>query len=201
VNRAGREEARRKQAAPSPEATATPRGCAYALSACLGLILVAFHFTGHWAWALAGMPATLVAVAWLRSILRERALLLEMRRAWEPRGIRCLVVYSDSPLWRDHVHTHWLPRLGSVAETLNWSERATWGPSLAVRLFDHFCGRNHNFNPAVVIFRVGARPLVFRFFYAFREAKHGDGQFVASLEQQMFAALQGSAPQLRVGAG
>jgi hypothetical protein len=57
-------------------------------------------------------------------------------------------------------------------------------------VFERFCGRNSNFNPAVVVFRGMAAPLVFRFFYAFHEAKHGAPQFVAELETQMFAALE-----------
>jgi hypothetical protein len=47
-----------------------------------------------------------------------------------------------------------------------------------------------NFNPAVVVFRGRSAPFVFRFFYAFHEAKQGNPQFVATLEKQMFRALQ-----------
>jgi hypothetical protein len=75
---------------------------------------------------------------------------------------------------------------------VNWSERATWRSTLAVRIFDWFCGRERNFNPAVVVFRGMSAPLVFRFFYAFHEAKQGSPQFLAALEQQLFATLQSS---------
>jgi hypothetical protein len=58
-----------------------------------------------------------------------------------------------------------------------------------VRLFREFCPGPRNFNPAVLVFRDLQPPLVFRFFYAFQEAKHGQSQYLEALEAQMFVAL------------
>src|SRR5439155_17111193 len=104
------------------------------------------------------------------------------------RGVRCLIIHSNSPLWEGHVETHWFPRLGKMADTLNWTERAAWPESLAVRVFRQFCFQSRNFNPAIIVFRDLDDPLVFRFFYAFHEAKDGRPQYLSALEGQAFEA-------------
>ena len=151
---------------------------------------------GWWFWStgrvISLMIALLFALPLTIALGREAygcALIAAASRAWVRGGIKCLVVHSNSPLWADHIRTKWLPRTGKAAVLLNWSERATWRPSLSVRVFNHFCGRTHDFNPAVVVFRGFRRPLVFRFFYAFQEAKHGRTRYLESLERDLFAAL------------
>jgi hypothetical protein len=64
--------------------------------------------------------------------------------------------------------------------------------SLAVQVFRHFCDGQRNFNPAIVVFRHLESPLVFRFFYAFHEARNGRGEYVAKLESKVSAVLAGS---------
>jgi hypothetical protein len=100
-----------------------------------------------------------------------------------------VLVYSRSPVWESYVASEWLPRFGDVAALLNWSDRSSWGLSVEVSLFKRFCRPGVNFNPAVIVLRGLRRPLVFRFFYAFQEAKHGRREYLARLERQMFAAL------------
>jgi hypothetical protein len=69
------------------------------------------------------------------------------------------------------------------------SERQRWTRTLEVRVFRHFCGESLNFNPAVVVFRDYREPLVFRFYYAFHEAKVGRTRYLEELENRMFEAL------------
>jgi hypothetical protein len=182
-------ESQRAQAVPRAISETLPRGCAFALAGYLAACLWLFVLFRHWVWAFLAVPALVGAGAWIRHYLIGQHLLRAVQNEWYPRGIRCLIVHSDSPVWREHIESHWLPRFGHVAFTLNWSERARWERALAVRVFDHFCGRHRNFNPAVVVFRGMDRPLVFRFFRAFKQAKHGSTEYVAILEQQMLAAL------------
>jgi hypothetical protein len=155
------------------------------------LVVSSAIFAGtRWIGALvfAGIAAFMTAglAAWH---LYGLILLAIVRRRWTSRGVRCLLVCSDSALWRDHIHTRWLSRMGDVAIVLNWSERASWRSDLRVRVFRRFCGERRNFNPAVVVFRGLKEPYVFRFFYAFQEVKANRRQYLETLEAQMFEAL------------
>lgn len=155
-----------------------------------GVVPVPYSVTS-WTWVL--VPAGLIAIVLAYAIgsqVYELILLMSAQRTWAPAGVRCLVIHSDSPVWSDHIRTQWLPHFGPFARQLNWSQRATWSSSLEVRLFRRFCLATFNYNPAVLVLRGLRSPLVFRFFYAFHEAKHGDGQYLERLETQMFTALE-----------
>jgi hypothetical protein len=114
--------------------------------------------------------------------------------AWLPRGRSVLVVYSNSPHWQARFEEEVLPRLGRRAVVLNWSERARWGraPLLARAAFAFFGGRRE-FNPLVVVFRLGRPARVFRFWRAYQAAKHGDPAPLEALEADLFA-LAGAGP-------
>jgi hypothetical protein len=174
-------------------------GCGLVLVVYLGACLLLSSFSVPLAIVIAlGLPAVVVAAAWLTQYLYGLGLLLAVRRWWTPKGVRCLLIYSKSPNWEAHVREQWLPRLGDVAVTLNWSERASWTPNLAVRIFRHFCGRR-DFNPAVVVFQGLDHPLVFRFFPAFKQAKAGRPGHLERLEAELFALLDYESGGLRPG--
>jgi hypothetical protein len=186
----GTQEAKRRQKAlPQPLGKPVRLGCFASLAVCLAFCSAIFAGT-RWIGALlfAGVAAFMIAglAAWY---LYGLILLAIVWRRWTPRGVRCLLVCSDSPLWRDHIQTHWLSRIGDAAIVLNWSERASWHSDLRVRVFRRFCGERRNFNPAVVVFRGLREPYVFRFFYAFQEVKANRRQYLETLEAQMFEAL------------
>ena len=46
-----------------------------------------------------------------------------------------------------------------------------------------------NYNPAVLVFRGLRRPAVYRFYYAFQQAKHGRTQYLDALEAELFREL------------
>lgn len=152
---------------------------------CLGL----YRQTRWRGWALLATPAVILIAGALLHGLYTIGLLLLAVVTLRRRGQRCVLVYSRSPVWESYIASEWLPRLGDVAAVLNWSDRSSWGWSVEVRLFKRFCQTGVNFNPAVIVLRGLRRPLVFRFFYAFQEAKHGRREYLAQLEGQMFAAL------------
>jgi hypothetical protein len=186
----GTQEAKRRQKAlPQPLGKPVRLGCLASLAVCVVACSAIFAGT-RWAGALlfAGVAAFMMAglAAWY---LYGLILLAIVWRRWTPRGVRCLLVYSDSPVWRDHIKTGWLSRIGDVALVLNWGERASWRSDLRVRVFRRFCGEWRNFNPAVVVFRGLREPYVFRFFYAFQEVKANRRQYLETLEAQMFEAL------------
>ena len=38
---------------------------------------------------------------------------------WSSRGIRCVLVHSDSPIWEARIRNTWLPRFGPSVDTQN----------------------------------------------------------------------------------
>ena len=105
-------------------------------------------------------------------------------------GKRGVLVYSESPNWQTYVESNWLPKLGEHVVVLNWSRNRQWSKrDPAVRLFHWFVGTSHQYNPAVLLLRGMRRPFVFRFYQAFRDAKHGKTASLRSLEEQMFAEI------------
>lgn len=180
---------RRRRAMPDPLATPLPRGCLVVLIALPALCGAWVAIDPGPAPIVIGALALIVLGLAVLHFLRGRFLLAHVAAAWTPRGIRCLVIHSDSPSWAEYVATRWLARLGPQAARFNWSRRAEQRGSLEFRVFAHFCGDTRNFNPAVVVFRGLRQPQVFRFFYAFREARAGRPWYLEQFEAQMFAAL------------
>jgi len=108
----------------------------------------------------------------------------------QPRGVRGVLVVSESPVWKQHIEAVWLARVGGSLTTLNWSERRSWPRSLDVRLWRWFCGRyRKNYCPSAVVLRGLGRPLVFRFHGAFQLAKHGDDSQLRGVEEAFFRSL------------
>jgi hypothetical protein len=189
--RVGTQEAkRRRRAVPDPEPDRLLRILVVIALIYLGACLAWRAATRSLLPIVLAVPAVLGLWKAIARHLHGSDLLSRVRKEWAPRGIRCLVVHSRSQTWSMHVRSRWLPRLGSSAATLDWSERSTWPPeSLEAQVFKQFCGSYRNFNPAVVVFRERKPPLVFRFFYAFQEAKGGRHSYLDDLEKQMFEAL------------
>jgi len=185
----GTKERKRAIKAMPPRIELTSPGCAVAFLAYLATFLILYWKTGSPAWLALAAPGLLALVLAVVTQVRSVLLLAKSRRLLESRGIRCLVVYSESPNWEDHIRNTWLPRLGERAVTLNWSQRSTWPTSLEVRLFRQFIQSRYNFNPVVLVFRGIRRPHVFRFYYAFQQAQHGRRQYLQALETELFDEL------------
>ena len=185
----GTQEAKRhRRAAPPPIESVWSSGCLATLIVYLA-IMVAWYAATRNLIALGLVIVGAVGTALLLShALFGLLLLARVRLRWTRRGVQCLVVHSHSPLWEEHIASQWLARFGDRAVTLDWSQRSAWSESLAVDLFRYF-GGTRNFNPAVLVFRGLRRPLVFRFYYAFHEARIGRPRYLEELEQAMFAAL------------
>ena len=108
---------------------------------------------------------------------------------WSPVGMRVLFVYSNSPVWQSYIEDNILPRLPQGSVVLNWSERGCWRWwSLSAAVF-HFFGGSREFNPLAVVVRPLRRVRVFRFWRAFRDAKHGNREALSLLETQFFSYL------------
>ena len=113
---------------------------------------------------------------------------------WCLRGRDILFVYSDSPIWRDHVEQHILPHLGERAVVLNWSQRKRWRLSVARLAFHHF-GGYRQFNPLGVVFRPFGRTRTFRFWEPFRDFKHGRPGALQKIEHEFFSFIGVQRPE------
>jgi hypothetical protein len=108
---------------------------------------------------------------------------------WSPAGRRVLFVYSNSPVWQSYIEDNILPRLPRGSVVLNWSERRRWRWwSLSVAVF-HFFGGSRDFNPLAVVVRPLRWGRAFRFWRAFRDAKHGDRDALQLVERQFSTYL------------
>ena len=91
-------------------------------------------------------------------------------------GRRMILVYSRSPHWQSYIEQHWLPRYGTQAVILNWSDRSTWRTlrrkPAEIMLFERYAGRAE-YNPLVIGVPARGKPTVIRFWRAFRDFKHG----------------------------
>ena len=109
---------------------------------------------------------------------------------WSPAGKRVLFVYSNSPVWQSYIEDNILPRLPHGSVVLNWSERRRWRWwSLSAAVFRFFGGRRE-FNPLAVVVRPLRWVRVFRFWRAFRDAKHGNRDPLYLVETQFFRYLE-----------
>lgn len=141
-----------------------------------------------WLWPLVIvlLPFALVTlVLWLTTSL---LLLVVVWLTWCARGRYALVVYSDSPIWKQYFETRVLPYLAGRAAVLNWSERRTWTISLAVLLFRAFAGRRE-YNPIAIVFAPLSLPRRFRFYPAFRSFKQGRADDVEAMRAEFIRLL------------
>ena len=194
-NQGTQERKRRERAAPSPGGSFFELRWLKVLGAITALLAILYSATKSATFLILVVPVALIFMAVLFRFLLGQWLLHRVRVEWSPRGVRCLLVHSDSPVWQGHVESKWMPSLDSMAVKLNWSERTRWGRPLEVRAFRHFCyWSRRNFNPAVIVFRGLRAPLVFRFHEAFHEARIGRRQYLDELEAAMFEAVGVSIP-------
>jgi hypothetical protein len=108
---------------------------------------------------------------------------------WGLRGNRTLFVYSNSPIWSEYIEQEIIPHIQGKAVILNWSERKTWKPSLAVWAFHYFGGRR-NFNPMAIVFRPFRLHGTFRFYDAFQDYKRGRFESLIKLKVDFFNAIE-----------
>jgi hypothetical protein len=134
------------------------------------------------------VAALLMLVVWLPALV---VLHILVWLVWLPRGTRGVMVYSNSPNWQQDVEETILPAVAGKLAVLNWSERKRWGNSLAawVFRFANFGGRR-NFNPMAIVFRPPRPMKTVRFFYAYRDAKHGNLTDLEAKKKELFELIQ-----------
>jgi hypothetical protein len=138
---------------------------------------------------LSAIIVPLVILAFLLFALHRAVLYLLIWILWLPRGKDTLFVSSDSPIWCKYMTQQVLPLVQERAVVLNWSERSIWRRwSLPVCVLRSF-GGEHAFNPLVVVFRPPRRAKLFRFWWAFKDFKHGRTEPVERLRNDLRMSL------------
>lgn len=177
--------ARRPTPSPDPE----PRIGCFFVALFIAVIGTAIGSAGEggigYLAAISAVPLLVMTI----QFLYEKFLL---RMAWHKTDLHDIVgvlVTSDSPRWKRYIEDVWLPRFGSSMQILNWSEHRKWRRSVYTMLFYRFVGTRENYCPCIILFRGLSQPLVFRFYYAFRDARHGNPSALTKLEQRLFAEL------------
>jgi hypothetical protein len=146
-----------------------------------------------WLWPLVVASVPFVIVMGALWLLAAILLQFVVWLTWCRRRRYAVVVYSNSPIWREYFETHVLPAVGSRGVVLNWSERTQWRHSLAVVLF-WFFGGTREFNPVAIVFQPFAWPRRFRFYRACRAFKRGRPEEVERLRGELLALLDNLAP-------
>jgi hypothetical protein len=170
---------------PDPSGTAFKVGCGVALLLVSLAFTITAVLTGWWWLLLACLPGILV----FGLVGLDKLLLLSALYVYRLRGIAGILVTSDSPHWNVYIRERWIDRFGERFVVLNWSQRREWKLSLAEILYRRYCGQHRNFCPAIVYLRGLRYPLVFQFFYAFRDHKHGNDRALRRLEARLFEEL------------
>lgn len=108
---------------------------------------------------------------------------------WCLRGKFILFVWSDSPIWREYIQQNILPQIEHCSIILNWSQRKQWRWwSLPVSVFLFF-GGSQEFNPMAVVFRPFHCTRVFRFWYPFKDFKHGKKKVLIEMTQELMKEI------------
>ena len=142
------------------------------LTAPVWLALLVVVVLGHLIWTL-----ILYALVWGWWIGRTRR--------------RVLFVYSESPHWKDHIETTILPQLPANSVVLNWSHRLAWNRfDVPVILFRGFAGTSE-FNPIGLVFERFSVVKRYRFWQAFREARHGRPDALRLVEREFLEHVAG----------
>ena len=123
---------------------------------------------------------------WLAGSTAARRFRLE----YHPLGKNLLLVYSNSPHWQSYVETNWLPRWKHRAVILNWSERSTWNRDRPEVALFHAMASQREYNPLAIVVPTHGRPIVVRFWKAFRDYKHGKDQKLKQQEAELERLLE-----------
>jgi hypothetical protein len=123
--------------------------------------------------------------------VRDRLAIRGFRRRWTREGRDLLLVYSDSPHWKEYVEREWLPRWAQRAVVLNWSERSRWRATPEVTLFRRMAGGGE-MNPLAIVVPPRGRVHVVRFWKAFRDFRHGKESPLRARERELAELLERS---------
>jgi hypothetical protein len=172
------------------------RGAALGLAAIalLAIVVVATVAAGT---SLLWVLAALLLFVFFNVAIRAwqgAAAIRQFRRRYGRDGKDLLLVYSRSPHWQAYVESEWLPRWGSRAVVVDWSDRERFsGREPEVVLFRSVSG-SREYNPIAVVVPSSGPVHVFRFWRAFRDRNLGREHALRAMEAELEAALAAQDP-------
>jgi len=108
------------------------------------------------------------------------------------RKSRVILVYSDSPKWKAQIETQIVPDLPENTLILNISKPGLGhSANFDYHQYKYWAG-SREYCPMVIIRRPFRKPLLFRFYKAFRKSSGGDSTELQALIQNLHSALKAS---------
>ena len=159
-------------------------GCIVVLASLFALLVWAAGALGPLLFAIAAV--VLAVVVWRFVLARQRAI-AEFRAAHRTTGKDVLVVYSDSPHWKEYIETHWLPRWGDRAIAFDRS-RPWREDQVEARLWRAIAGTTEH-TPVVIVVPARGKVQIVRFWLAFRDFKHGKDRRLREAEARLATIL------------
>ncbi len=163
-------------------------GCVVALAGLFALLVWAAGALGPLVFVFA--LAVLAVVVW-RSVLARRRAIAAFRAANRATGKDVLVVYTDSPHWKEYIETQWLPRWGDRAIAFDRSQ--PWREDqVEARLWRAVAGTAEH-TPVVIVVPPRGKVQIVRFWLAFRDFKYGKDKRLRDAEARL-ATILGETP-------
>lgn len=159
-------------------------GCIAVLAALFALLVQAAGALGPMLFVV--VVAALAAVVWRYVLARQRAI-AAFRAAHRATGKDVLVVYTDSPHWKEYIETRWLPRWGDRAIAFDRSK--PWREDqVEARLWRSVAGTAEH-TPVVIVVPPQGKVQIVRFWLAFRDFKHGKDKRLREAEARLAKIL------------
>ena len=159
-------------------------GCVVVLAGLFALLVWAAGALGPLLFVIA--LAVAAVIVWRYVLARQRAI-AAFRAAYAGTGKDVVVVYTDSPHWKEYIETRWLPRCGDRAIGLNRSK--PWREDQPeARLWRAVAGTAEH-TPVVIVVPPRGKVQIVRFWLAFRDFKHGKDKRLREAEARLATIL------------
>jgi hypothetical protein len=159
-------------------------GCIVVLAALFAFLVSIAHALGPLLFALV---LAAIGAIWWRIVHAKQRAIAAFRAANRTTGKDVLVVYTDSPLWKEYIETHWLPRWGERAIAFDRSK--PWREDqVEARLWRAVAGTAEH-TPVVIVVLPHGRVQIVRFWLAFRDYKHGKDARLRDAEARLAVIL------------
>jgi hypothetical protein len=159
-------------------------GCVVVFAALGALLVSSAGVLGPLFVVLAAVVAGALAV---RHITGKRRATDAFRAAYRSDGKDTLIVYTESPHWKNYIEANWLPRWGDRAVMFDRS-RPWKEDSVEARLWRAVAGRVEH-TPVVIVVPSRGRAEIVRFWLAFRDFKHGKDRALREAEARLARIL------------
>ena len=138
-----------------------------------------------------GIGLVIAAALAAQSHLARRGAIAAFRAAYADSGKDVVVVYTDSPHWKEYIETRWLPRWAHRVIALDRS-RPWRADQPEARLWRTVAGSVEH-TPVVIVVPPHGEVQIVRFFLAFRDYKHGKDTRLREAEARL-ARILGETP-------